>query len=326
MKSNIALILLLASLAHMSAGTVSEGDEATAEDLLMNLRNALETAKREETDAAVQEADEQLGERGAWDDFKASMKKAGQKVKNAFGKRVEEEKEEKEEEEVTLRGAWDDFKASMKKAGQKVKNAFGKRVSENEEKKEEEVTLRGAWDDFKQSVSNAGTKIKNAFGKKALERRTSEGYFMGNGFDLEAYKEEISKWKQMVAQLGIQNDPEIKKMEAELDALWQQLGLDNVDVPARQMVYPDASMSRYSGPENFGEEKFMHQLKPVEHYRGDPHDLKAYKEEIIKWKQIIEDFVTEVLKQLGMQNDPDVKQVLAELDAIFEFLGFDKVR
>ena len=76
------------------------------------------------------------------------------------------------------RGAWDDFKASMKKAGQKVKNAFGKRVSENEEKKEEEVTLRGAWDDFKQSVSNAGTKIKNAFGKKALERRTSEGYFM----------------------------------------------------------------------------------------------------------------------------------------------------
>ena len=60
--------------------------------------------------------------------------------------------------------------------------------------------------------------------------------FKGNGIDLEAYKEEISKWKQMVSQLGIQNDPEIKKMEAELDALWEQLGLDNVDVPARQMV------------------------------------------------------------------------------------------
>ena len=29
--------------------------------------------------------------RGAWDDFKASLKKAGSKVKNAFGKKNEEE-------------------------------------------------------------------------------------------------------------------------------------------------------------------------------------------------------------------------------------------
>merc|ERR1739838_1292235 len=122
--------------AHMSAGsTVSEGDETTVEDLLMNLRNALATEKREETDAAEQvndEADEQLGERGAWDDFKASMKKAGQKVKNTFGKRVSEAEEEEEEEKK-------EEKEEMEKKEEK----------EEEEKKEEEVTSRGAWDDFK---------------------------------------------------------------------------------------------------------------------------------------------------------------------------------
>ena len=41
-------------------------------------------------------------------------------------------------------------------------------------------------------------------------------------------KQEITNWKEMVRAFGIENDPEIKKMEAQLDMAWEVLELDNV--------------------------------------------------------------------------------------------------
>ena len=35
-----------------------------------------------------------------------------------------------EDHDISARGVWDDFKASVKNAGQKVKNAFGKKQEE----------------------------------------------------------------------------------------------------------------------------------------------------------------------------------------------------
>merc|ERR1711915_766398 len=49
-------------------------------------------------------------------------------------KRAEEE-EESLENVIAVRGAWDNFKASVKKAEQKVKNAFGRREEDKREEK-----------------------------------------------------------------------------------------------------------------------------------------------------------------------------------------------
>merc|ERR1712142_511286 len=80
-------------------------------ELLEELRDAIRMREREleeqvEEEIKVEEKKEEeehvLAVRGAWDDFKASVKKAGKKIKNAFGRRDEEEEieeEEKEEEE-----------------------------------------------------------------------------------------------------------------------------------------------------------------------------------------------------------------------------------
>lgn len=101
---------------------------------------------------------------------------------------------------------------------------------------EEMMEARGAWDDFKASLKKAGQKVKNAFGKKDEEEGVEEKRQVDFGnsavgvsdAELKMYKQEILNWKEMVRSFGIQNDPEIKKMEAQLDQVWDMLGLDNV--------------------------------------------------------------------------------------------------
>ena len=46
--------------------------------------------------------------------------------------------------------------------------------------------------------------------------------------ELAQYKQEIIDWKKMVREFGIENDPDIKQMEAMLDGIWDDLNLDQV--------------------------------------------------------------------------------------------------
>jgi len=103
----------------------------------------------------------------------------------------------------------------------------------SEETSEHIMKARGAWDDFKSSLKKAGQKVKNAFGKKEEEEERQLEGLMPPGAevskaDLLRMKQEITNWKEMVRAFGIENDPEIKKMEAQLDMAWEVLELDNV--------------------------------------------------------------------------------------------------
>ena len=42
------------------------------------------------------------------------------------------------------------------------------------------------------------------------------------------YKQEILDWKQMVRDVGLENEPEIKEVWAKMDEIWEALDLDNV--------------------------------------------------------------------------------------------------
>lgn len=109
-----------------------------------------------------------------------------------------------------------------------------KRAEEEAQGMEHLMVARGAWDDFKASLKKAGSKVKNAFGKKNEEEegRQFEGFGDPSAgvsdAELKMYKQEIVNWKQMVRDFSIQNDPEIKKMEAQLDLVWNMLNLDDV--------------------------------------------------------------------------------------------------
>merc|ERR1712198_507417 len=101
-----------------------------------------------------------------------------------------------------------------------------KEKREMEAKKEEvhEISARGAWADFKASLKKAGQKVKNAFGKKEAARQ-----FEGPTHEeLVMYKQEILDWKQMVRDVGLENEPEIKEVWAKMDEIWEALDLDNV--------------------------------------------------------------------------------------------------
>jgi len=97
---------------------------------------------------------------------------------------------------------------------------------EMEAKKEEdhEISTRGVLAKFKKSVRNAGAKVENAYEKK------EEAHQLGgpSHADRVAYKQEIVQWRKMVRDFGIENEPEIKEMAAQLDAMWVALDLDNV--------------------------------------------------------------------------------------------------
>jgi len=189
MKTLLIFALALVSLSEVTkAKSLSAENEVELREVLLNLRDVLQSQKRKADEEEAQGMEHMMEARGAWDDFKASVKKAGQKVKNAFGKKNEEEERQFGLSSFKSYG-WDDFKESLKKASQKVKNAFGK-------KNEEEERQFG------------GPEPSLAEKKKM--------------------KKDITEWKAMVKAFGIQNDPEIQKMEAQLDLVWQMLDLDDV--------------------------------------------------------------------------------------------------
>jgi len=120
MKRVCAAILVFGFFCQLTAArTISESEDLETRELLEELRDAIRMRERkleEQVEEEIKEVAEKkeeevhlLAVRGAWDDFKASVKKAGKKIKNAFGRREEEEekeekeieeKEEEEEEEV----------------------------------------------------------------------------------------------------------------------------------------------------------------------------------------------------------------------------------
>jgi len=88
MQFFVAGVLLLLCAAQLaSARTLSKNVDSNKRELLENLRSAI--LAKDKREAEAKEAAHELDARGAWEDFKASVKKAGQKVKNAFGKKEE---------------------------------------------------------------------------------------------------------------------------------------------------------------------------------------------------------------------------------------------
>jgi len=115
MKRVCAAILVFGFFCQLTvARTISESEDLETRELLEELRDAIRMREREleeqveeeikEVEEKKEEEEHLLAVRGAWDDFKASVKKAGKKIKNAFGRRDEEEEieevEKEEEEEV----------------------------------------------------------------------------------------------------------------------------------------------------------------------------------------------------------------------------------
>merc|ERR1712228_99630 len=92
---------------------------------------------------------------------------------------------------------------------------------EAEAKENHLLAARGAWDDFKASLKKAGQKVKNAFGKRDEGKRQ-----FGTVEEMRKTKNEILEWKKMVRDFGLQDDPDIKRMEAQMDQLWEMLDLD----------------------------------------------------------------------------------------------------
>jgi len=115
MKRVCAAVFVFGFFCQLSAArTISESEDLETRELLEELRDAIRMREREleeqveeeikEVEEKKEEEEHLLAVRGAWDDFKASVKKAGKKIKNAFGRRDEEEEveeaEKEEEEEV----------------------------------------------------------------------------------------------------------------------------------------------------------------------------------------------------------------------------------
>merc|ERR1712198_262600 len=87
MKFACTAIFLFISVTQLTfARTTSNGAEVDARELVESLRDAIIMKEKRKLEAKKEEAHE-ISARGAWADFKASLKKAGQKVKNAFGKK-----------------------------------------------------------------------------------------------------------------------------------------------------------------------------------------------------------------------------------------------
>merc|ERR1711862_980458 len=105
MKRVCAAILVFGFFCQLTAArTISESEDLETRELLEDLRDAIRMREREleeqveeeikEVEEKKEEEEHLLAVRGAWDDFKASVKKAGKKIKNAFGRREEEEEKE----------------------------------------------------------------------------------------------------------------------------------------------------------------------------------------------------------------------------------------
>lgn len=321
-ESNEVLSQLILELRHAVENSEGEAAANLFHDIKRFANDDDSAAISENVERSVDERAEEatlddheariLEDRGAWEDFKASVKKAGKKVKDAFGKRngageemeardEEEDKEEAGDDEMTereaemaARGAWEDFKASLKKAGQKIKNAFGKK---EEEKREEEVVkkedkdeekkelkeadaeeangesmekkreemrefqdrirrahylikeaqykremereeeekrrleekrmeeeeeerkameARGSWDDFKQKLRTMKLKLKERLGRRGSANLRAIRRKLS---DLEAIQSALAALKQDAIEAGLQNDPEIIKLIEETEAL-----------------------------------------------------------------------------------------------------------
>jgi len=99
-----------------------------------------------------------------------------------------------------------------------------KKAMEAKKEEDHEISARSVWADFEKSVTNAKRKVDSAHGKKE-----EMGPFGGPSHeDRVKYKQEIVQWRNMVHDFGIENDPEIKQMAAQMDAMWVALDLDNV--------------------------------------------------------------------------------------------------
>ena len=277
--------------------------------------------------------------RGAWEDFKASVKNAGKKIKDAFGKKAEEdtiealkEEEEKEEDmqrraaeaeeaEMMARGAWDDFKASVKKAGKKVKDAFGIRMEEDsveeqrdeeeeeEEREEEEedsdMSARGAWEDFKASVRKAGQKIKDAFGKK------EEGDML-SGEELEDLRARLSGAQVLLREL--MKKREMKRAESERKRKEEREQAKRVEAEAAKALQVRGSWDdfkqelrkmRFKLKERLGKRSNSDALLS---FRRDLEDLRAIQSALAALKK---DAI-----EAGLENDPDIINLIKETEAL----------
>merc|ERR1711872_422628 len=88
----------------------------------------------------------------------------------------------------------------------------------------EKKAMEAKKEDFEKIVTNAKRKVDSTYGKKE-----ETGLFGGPSHeDRVKYKQEIVQWRNMVHDFGIENDPEIKQMAAQMDAMWVALDLDNV--------------------------------------------------------------------------------------------------